>query len=149
MIYITEIKSFKCPGETSLRIDFEYNADIISILKQSDGAIWHKTQKFWEAPANQLAFLIDNLTYLDDISFSCFEDEAKNSYDLTLNYKTEPFDYQLEGIKWMLNNSNGLLQDPPGLGKTLQVIYLAEELKAQENYEHCLILCGINSLKKR
>ena len=47
----------------------------------------------------------------------------------------------------MLNNPNGLLQDPPGLGKTLQVIYLAEELKAQENYEHCLILCGINSLK--
>ena len=147
MIYITEIKSFKCPGETSLRIDFEYNADIISILKQSDGAIWHKTQKFWEAPANQLAFLIDNLTYLDSISFSCFEDEAKNNYNLTLNYKTKPFDYQLEGIKWMLNNPNGLLQDPPGLGKTLQVIYLAEELKAQENYEHCLILCGINSLK--
>ena len=40
----------------------------------------------------------------------------------------------------MLNNPNGLLQDPPGLGKTLQVIYLAEELKAQENYAHCLII---------
>lgn len=46
MIYITEIKSFKCPGETSLRIDFEFNQEIINILKQSDGAIWHKTQKF-------------------------------------------------------------------------------------------------------
>jgi hypothetical protein len=43
--------------------------------------------------------LIDNFTYLDDISFSCFKDEAKNNYDLTLKYKTEPFDYQLEGIK--------------------------------------------------
>ena len=99
MIYITEIKSFKCPGETSLKVDFEFNQEIINILKQSDGAIWHKTQKFWEAPANQLAFLIDNFTYLDNISFSCFEDEAKNNYDLTLNYKTTPFDYQLEGIK--------------------------------------------------
>lgn len=39
MIYITEIKSFKCPGETSLRVDFEYNQDTISVLKQSDGAI--------------------------------------------------------------------------------------------------------------
>ena len=27
-----------------------------------------------------------------------------------------------------------------GLGKTLQIIYIAEELKAQENLEHCLII---------
>ena len=147
MIYISEQKSFKCPGETSLKIDFEYNQEIISILKQADGALWHKVQKYWELPVNQLAFLIDNLSYIDDLSLSFLENYNNKKYDLTLEYKTSPFPYQLDGIRWMLNTPNGLLQDPPGLGKTLQVIYLAEELKAQENYEHCLILCGINSLK--
>lgn len=147
MIYITEIKSFKCPGETSLRVDFEYNQDTISVLKQSDGAIWHKTQKFWEVPANQLAFLIDNLTYIDDMRLGFIEDVQEQSYELTLKYKTTPFDYQYEDIKWLLNNPNCLLLNPPGLGKTLETIYLAEELKSQENYEHCLIICGINSLK--
>ena len=147
MIYISEQKSFKCPGETSLKIDFEYNQEIISILKQADGALWHKVQKYWELPVNQLAFLIDNLSYIDDLSLSFLENYNDKKYDLTLKYKTSPFPYQLDGIRWMLNTPNGLLQDPPGLGKTLQVIYLAEELKAQENYEHCLILCGINSLK--
>ena len=147
MIYITEIKSFKCPGETSLRIDFEYNQDIINVLKQSDGAIWHKTQKFWEVPANQLAFLIDNLTYIDNMRLGFMEDSQEQKYELTLNYKTTPFDYQYEDIKWLLNNPNCLLLNPPGLGKTLETIYLAEELKSQENYEHCLIICGINSLK--
>lgn len=147
MIYISEQKSFKCPGETSLKIDFEYNQEIISILKQADGALWHKVQKYWELPVNQLAFLIDNLSYIDDLSLSFLENYNNKEYDLTLEYKTSPFPYQLDGIRWMLNTPNGLLQDPPGLGKTLQVIYLAEELKAQENYEHCLILCGINSLK--
>lgn len=147
MIYITEIKSFKCPGETSLKIDFEYNQDIINVLKQSDGAIWHKTQKFWEVPANQLAFLIDNLTYIDNMRLGFMEDTQEQSYELTLKYKTTPFDYQYEDIKWLLNNPNCLLLNPPGLGKTLETIYLAEELKSQENYEHCLIICGINSLK--
>ena len=33
-------------------------------------------------------------------------------------------------------------------GKTkTQMIYLAEELKAQKGLEHCLIICGINALK--
>lgn len=147
MIYITEQKSFKCPGETSLRIDFEFSQDIINILKQSDGAIWHKVQKFWEVPANQLAFLIDNLSHIDDIRLSFIENSDANKYDLTLNYKTTPFDYQYEDIKWLLNNPDCLLLNPPGLGKTLETIYLAEELKSQEHYEHCLIICGINSLK--
>ena len=37
--------------------------------------------------------------------------------------------------------------DAPGLGKTLQLIYLAQELKEKEGIEHCLIICGLNTLK--
>ena len=34
-----------------------------------------------------------------------------------------------------------------GLGKTLTAIYLAHELKKQCKVKHCLIICGVNSLK--
>ena len=147
MVNIKEIKSIKCPGETSLMLSFDYNEDIINVIKQAGDAIWNKKLKFWEIPANKLAFLIDNITFIDDINLELMQSSKEKKYDLTLKYKSTPFDYQYDGIRWLLNNQDGLLCDPPGLGKTLQIIYLAEELKAQENYEHCLIICGINSLK--
>ena len=147
MITITEQKSFKCPGETSLRVDFKFNQQVIDTLKVAGDALWHKKQLFWEIPVSKLAFLIDNLTFIDDITINILPDKIEKEYNLTLNYKSKPLDYQYEGIKWLLNHPDSLLLDQPGLGKSLQTIYLAEELKAQEAYEHCLVICGINSLK--
>ena len=46
-----------------------------------------------------------------------------------------------------MNHDSWLLLDPPGLGKTLQTIYIAQELKLRYGIEHCLIICGINTLK--
>ena len=63
------------------------------------------------------------------------------------NWKSSPYEYQKEGIEYGLNHDKWLLLDMPGLGKTLQMIYLAEELKAQDKIEHCLIICGIASLR--
>lgn len=40
-----------------------------------------------------------------------------------------------------------MLLDVPGLGKTLQAIYIAQELKKLESINHCLIICGVNTLK--
>lgn len=147
MIKIKEQKSIKTIGDTSLCITFEFNPEIIRVLKNAGDALWHKTLKVWELPINKLSFLIDNLSQIDNIDLELLPDEEKETYNLKINYKTKPFSYQLEGIQWMLNNPNCLLLDPPGLGKTLQVIYLAEELKAAGEAKKCLIICGINSLK--
>lgn len=147
MITIIEQKSQKCVGVTSLAILFDYNKEIIDVIKSLNGTIWHKREKYWEAPCNTLKDLIDNLSYLDDVTLRLLEDTRDDELELTIDYKTTPFDYQKDGIKWLLNHKNCLLLDPPGLGKTLQIIYTAEELKKQEDIEHCLILCGINSLK--
>lgn len=147
MIYIAEQKSRKTVGKTSLFLCFNYNEDIIQIIKQAGDALWHKDIKQWELPCNKLSFLIENLSLIDDIDLELQEDETTQELELIQDYRTKPFDYQLEGIKWLLNNKNCLLLDEPGLGKTLQVIYFAEELKARENIEHCLIICGVNSLK--
>ena len=148
MISITENISKKCVGQTSLFVSFDYDPKYVEVVKQAEDAIWHKDLKQWELPLNKLAFLIDNFTLLDDIQLDLLEDDEKEiELDLTVDYRTDPFEYQLEDIKWLINNTNSLNLNPMGLGKTLELIYTAEELKAQKGVEHCLIICGINTLK--
>lgn len=149
MINVFENNSKKVVGKTSLFISFDYNPNVLEIIKNTEGSIYHKDFKFWEVPLNRLSYLIDNLTLLDDINLDFLPDENLSEIiEPTLDYKVRPFDHQLEAIKWMINIKNGLLLDVPGLGKTLDVIYAAEELREKYNIEHCLIICGINTLKQ-
>ena len=134
-------------GQTSLFVSFDYDPRIIEIIKQANSYIYDDTTKTWEMPLNNLSYLIDNLTSIDDINLDFLPVEKEEELPLVVDYKLKPFNYQLEGIKWLINHENGLLLDVPGLGKTAQVIYAAEELKAQKNIKHCLIICGINTLK--
>ena len=134
-------------GQTSLFVSFDYDPKIIEIIKQANSYVYDDTTKTWEMPLNNLSYLIDNLTSIDDINLDFLPVEKEEELPLVVDYKLKPFNYQLEGIKWLINNENGLLLDVPGLGKTAQVIYAAEELKAQKNIKHCLIICGINTLK--
>lgn len=147
MIKIREGKSVKNPGSSSLFVSFDYNPKIVETIKQLDTTWYNPDTYTWELSLNSLSFLINELTSIDDIDVEFLEDEKSKDLDLTLDYKTKPFKYQLDGIKWLISNENGLLTDVPGLGKTLQLIYAAEELKKQKGIEHCLIICGINTLK--
>ena len=56
-------------------------------------------------------------------------------------FKTKPFEYQLDGIKYGLQEGHEkwLLTDAPGLGKSLQILYIAQELKKQIVNGHNLI----------
>jgi len=148
MIRIFEDKANKLSGLKSLYLFFDYNVDVVNIIKSSETYFFHTNNHLWEVPITSLSYLLDNLCYIDDIDL-IVEDEDDTSIQrhLTLNYKTQPYQYQLEGIEYGLNHKKWLLLDMPGLGKTLQMIYLAEELKAQDKIEHCLIICGIASLR--
>lgn len=150
MIRIKEDKPIKLSGITSLFISFDFNLQVIEVIKSTDIYSYDKNTHIWEVPVTSLAYLLDELTYIDDIELQLYDDVAernKTYYYPTLTYKMKPFKHQLEGIEWGLNIEKGLLLDAPGAGKTTQIIYLAEELKAQKGLEHCLIICGINSLK--
>lgn len=150
MIKLTEISPpIKLPGESSLKVDFEYNQIIVNLIKQISDAKWHKKEKCWEIPITSLSACIRKLNPYDDIQLNLLKDEDEKEdikYELA-NYKTTPYEYQKEGINYGLNHDRFLLLDAPGLGKSLQMIYLAQELKERENIEHCLIICGINTLK--
>lgn len=62
-------------------------------------------------------------------------------------FKIAPFPHQIDGINFGLSRNGWLLLDEPGLGKTLQTIYLAEILKKRGLIDHCLVICGVNALK--
>ena len=152
MITIQEKISEKMPGITSLFLSFTYTPqykDLVNIIKSSGDYWFDKDTKLWELPVTNLSYLLDNLTFFDDIKLILHEDDkhSREQVKTTLDYELKPFPYQQEGIEYGLNHDKWLLLDAPGLGKTKQIIHLAEELKAQKNLEHCLIICGINTLK--
>lgn len=149
MIKIKENVCAKVPGITSLFISFSYNKEIINLIKNCDVYNFDKKTLDWEVPVNSLSYILDNLTYYDDIELSLMKDVKKEIQEIepTLEYKLQPYDYQMEGIKYGLNNDRWLLLDAPGLGKTAQIIHIAEELKATRGLKHCFIICGLATLK--
>lgn len=121
-----------------------------------------KIKKFWNRK-----YLKESKEW--EVPFSCWE-EIKELYANTyIKYINEPpkakfvtdddilngldfngfnlYDYQLEGVKFGLNHHNFLLLDEQGLGKTVQLLTLARYKKQHRNLKHCLIICGLNSLK--
>lgn len=155
MIYIKEVSpTIKLPGLSSLTVQFNYDKRIVDTIHQVPNAIWHKKLSLWEIPLTSLSRAINLLSNYDDIDINILEDNNDilyyhdNSIELHKDkYKAKLFNHQEEGIKYGLTHDRFLLLDQPGLGKTLQMIYLAEELKERENIEHCFIICGLNTLK--
>ena len=149
MIHIEEKQTHKLPGKTSLFVNFTYNPLIVEIVKQCTVANYDKNTTTWEVPLTSLSFLLDRLSQIDDVEIVLLEEENKRQHEIypLSNYKTKPYQYQIDGIEFGLNEDRWLLLDAPGLGKTLQLIYLAQELKEKEGIEHCLIICGLNTLK--
>lgn len=149
MILIEERTTKKLPGKSSLFITSGYDAQIIQIIKSCGNAIFHKKETQWEVPVTSLAQLLDGLCAIDEIDLRILKDaEKKEDIKFSLqHYKTTPFPYQVEGIQYGLNHDKFLLLDVPGLGKTLQTIYIAQELKERDNIQHCLVICGVNTLK--
>lgn len=148
MIRIREASPTKLSGLTSLYVSFDFNPEIIPIIKSCEKYVYDKKTYTWELPITNLAYLLDNLTYVDDITLTLQkEDTEQEKLYPILTHEYPPFEHQQEGITYGLQHPTWMLLDDPGMGKTLQMIYLAEELKEQKGLEHCLIICGINTLK--
>lgn len=148
MIKIEEKTPKRIPGRSSLFVSFDYKPQIVAVIKDCTPCHYDKKSKIWEIPATRLAKFVNTSYSFDDIQLKLLKSQKKEHKDVQLSkYKTKPYKYQEEGIKFGLQNDKWLLLDAPGLGKTLQIIYLAEELKKRDKLQHCLIICGINSLK--
>lgn len=151
MILIKESNPIKLPGTSSLFVSFDYNKELVDIIKQCPPVNFDKKTKEWEMPVTRLAKFVNQASFIDHIELTLLEDKNDKKIlnkSVLMNYKTKPYPYQEEGIRYGLEQKDSwLLLDQPGLGKTLQMIYLAQELKAKRGIKHCLIICGINTLK--
>jgi SNF2 family DNA or RNA helicase len=62
-------------------------------------------------------------------------------------YKTDPFQHQTDGVEFGMSHDKWFLGDEQGLGKSKQAIDIAVNKKLNNGFTHCLIVCGVNSLK--
>ena len=148
MIRIEERTPTKIPGLTSLYISFPFNKELIDIIAGFQPVHFNKKTYEFEVPVLLLSQILDEICVFDDIELKLLEErEQSKDVDLLVDYKIKPFDYQIDGIKFGIANERFLLLDEPGLGKTMQIIHIAEELHARGEIEHCLIICGVNTLK--
>lgn len=150
MIYIEEKPALRLPGITNLFIKVGYTDEYSkNVLRQLDFRYYHKDIKEWEVPITKLSYLISMFSTHDDIQLKVCKEEHTPSFSIPRDYpfRTKPYQYQLDGINYGLNHNNWLLLDEMGLGKTLQILYLSEVLKDKGELDHCLIICGVNSLK--
>jgi SNF2 family DNA or RNA helicase len=149
MITIRIDKSTKCNEEYAMYVSFEYNQKIVDTIRSLATRFWNKDTKEWEVPLKKLQYLLDNLSEFDfDISgkyVSLEKPIAEVPKDFS--FKTTPYEHQITGFNYGLQNDRWLLGDEMGLGKTKQVIDIAVAKKLMYGYEHCLIVCGVNGLK--
>lgn len=154
MITIKIAKSNRCNGNYSAYVMFDYDEDLVDIVKSQIVRYYNPEKKIWEIPIKNLHLLEDDLQ--DNYDYKII-DEDKILDGLTqkqytyipkdYKFKIQPFSHQIQGIEYGLQYDRFFLGDEQGLGKTMQAIHIACIKKQQKNYKHCLIVCGVNGLK--
>lgn len=159
MIRITEISPCrKMTGKSSFLINFDFNQKIVDTLKTIPTYYYHKSDYSWEIPINYLSMALEALTFIDDVYLHLLpaEESDPKQIDFKLTkteidqFRFKPFDHQIEGINFGLNpkHTKWLLCDSMGLGKTNEIIWYAETLKRRGLIDHCLVICGVDSLRQ-
>lgn len=141
-------KPIRCTDDYSVFLSFGYNKDIVEAVKSLRSRFWNPDTKEWEIGYNELAEL---QSVLNNINFEITNTEILPKVEKIdadkIDFKTTPYAYQLEGVEFGLDHNRYLLADEQGLGKTKQVIDIAVARKNELGFKHCLIICGVNSLK--
>lgn len=121
MINIVVKESKQCNEQYSMFVSFEYNQKVVDTIRNLPTRFWNKDTKEWEVPLKKLEYLLDNLSDFDfDISgkYVTLEKPKAVTPD-NFKFKTEPYEHQIEGFNFGLNNDKWLLGDEMGLGKAL------------------------------
>lgn len=149
MINVNIRKSEKCNEEYSMFISFEYNQYVVDVIRQLPTRYWNNDTKEWEVPITKIGTLTSQLSDYDIDITGKYVSLQKQTIDVPSNFefKTKPFNHQIEGFNYGLQNDKWLLGDDMGLGKTKQAIDIAIAKKLMYGYKHCFIVCGVNGLK--
>jgi len=154
MIKIFVNKPIKVSGLVSAKLFFSYNEEIINYLKTLAPAVYHKKLAMWEISSIYLSDILDTLCKYDTIDLTVEENEISGISESPLteiekiSFKVKPYDHQVEAVNYGLAHGKWLLLDSMGLGKTAESMYLAEVLHNRGLVEHCLVICGVDSLRQ-
>lgn len=141
---------------TSLFIKFNYDLAILQMVKSLSKRWYHAETRTWETPVENLKEVLHvfrNCDVVYDLPISTAEAMAKEEKAKPqklvempkFEFKTKPFNHQIEAFNYAQRNAKFLLGDEQGLGKTKQGIDIAVSRKPQ--MKHCLIIVGVNSLR--
>ena len=142
--------STRCNGDYSLYVTFDFDMRIVEVIRSFSTKFWNAEDKIWELPLNKLTELTTKIDWCEfDITADEYVTLEKPEVKVpdNFNFKTNPYDHQIVGFNYGLQNDRWLLGDEMGLGKTKQVIDIAVAKKLIKGYKHCFIVCGVNGLK--
>lgn len=139
----------KCNGEYSIFVSFQYDYHVIQTIKEFPQRYYEPSTREWELPVYKLAELQQKLPEFrfEIIDNTSILEKDKTPVIANFAFKTKPYKHQLECFNYGLKYDKFLLADEMGLGKTKESIDIAVAKKQQNGYTHCLIICGVNSLK--
>lgn len=164
MIYLRAGFADKCNSNYSIYVTFGYNPNYVTLIKTLKTRIWNNDKKWWEVPYDDytpLITLLNNygIQYNAEefmLSIQQLSEEVEKMQTIqkteqkidasvldTVEFKTKPFHYQLEGIAYGLTHDRFLLADEMGTGKTLQSANIA---RLKRGGKHCLVIVGYKSL---
>lgn len=148
-VKITIKQSKMLNEEYSMFVSFPYNEEMVDYVRGLMYRTWIKDSKEWEIPVTELGEFVKHFPKekytIEGMYINLTKKEVEVPSDF--NFKTKPFQHQIEGFNFGLNHDRWLLADEQGLGKTKQVIDIAVAKKQQFGFKHCLIVCGVNGLK--
>lgn len=142
-INVKESKKFK-DFQYCLFIKCSFDIDIVSKFRKLEFRYFHVNSDCWEiAPIHLQA--VKNI--LINQEYQIIGEELLQNDLGNFTFKTKPYQYQIEGVKYGIDKRHWHLGDEQGLGKTKQIIDLARYLKEIQGVEHCLVICGVASLR--
>lgn len=130
-----------------LLVKSEYDRNLVSFMRSRPKRFWNTVTREWVLPESDLSLLLSTIS---DYEYNVRYDEQPNIINNIpdwYEFKTKPFQHQVEGVSYGLQHPKFLLADEPGLGKTKTMLDLSQIYKKEKNVKHTLIIACVNSLK--
>lgn len=137
-------------SKLSAFVSFEYDSNLVSIIKSMGTRVYIPDKKTWEIPESAVPMIMSRLHDYDVLLRGKMRHETPESHAQLPSgfmFTTKPYKHQMEGVIYGLEHESFLLGDDQGLGKTKEIIDLAMCRKQTDGIKHCLIICGINGNK--
>lgn len=137
-------------SKLSAFVSFEYDSNLVSIIKSMGTRVYIPEKKTWEIPESAVPMLMSRLHDYDVLLRGEMHHETPESHAQLPSgfvFTTKPYKHQMEGLIYGLEHESFLLGDDQGMGKTKELIDLAMCRKQTDGLKHCLIICGINGNK--